>query len=93
MSKQYKRQLADVDAPNDPSANSWSIIELGDSQLYVHSIGTRPSYDALILVKGCSEPAIKPTETHVPSVEQLNAAFAVCDLYSLLYFETQDSAL
>ena len=93
VSKQYKRQHVDVDAPNDPSANSWSIIELGDSLLYVHSVGTRPSYDALVLVKGCSEPVIKPTETHVPSVEQLNAAFAVCDLYSLLYFETQDFAL
>jgi len=58
------------------------------ARLFVHKIDTKPSFDAIVLAKGCEEAGAY--EGNVLSVDALRDAFAHCDSVEVPYADSQD---
>lgn len=90
----YKRPLANLSS--NPSAENWQLFNTAAKQekLFIYNIQTSPSFDAIILGKGCpnAESYQVPMSSPVPTHKQLTKEFNICQSNQVLYFETRDFA-
>ena len=91
--KQYKPPHSDEDSAKDALNEKWTRISFGDKHLYIHHIGERPSFDALIIVDDCQVTFENKLGESVPSKAQIKEVFSHCGSPMLVYIETQDFAL
>jgi len=91
----YRRALANLPVATD-NKEQWQRITNGSNgtQIWVHKIKLRPSFDAIVLTKGCVKAlatlSIIETENRLADI---NNAFSHCEDHTILYFETADFSL
>jgi hypothetical protein len=90
----YKRPLAGLKKTANSDASNWHLLNAKSSerQLFIYPIQTAPSFDAIVLAKGCSDAkSVLATHfTQVPELEELKNAVSPCKSSQILYFETRD---
>lgn len=92
LAKQYKSSSEESGHIEFKASQQWDKIALENAHLFIHQIAERPSFDALVIAKGCESVETGKNADAVPSVETLEAKFTQCDSHKLVYFETQDFA-
>ncbi|WP_394222453.1 hypothetical protein [Alteromonas gracilis] len=92
LAKQYKPSNEDSGYIEINTSQQWDKIALENAHLFIHHIAERPSFDALVIAKGCESVETGKNADAVPSAQALEAQFTHCDSHNLVYFETQDFA-
>lgn len=86
----YKRALSSTQHVSQPR---WQRINKATNeqgiQILVHQIQASPSFDAIVLVRGCETERLQ-VEVNVPTFTQLSNSFQDCEYSQIAYFETQD---
>jgi len=88
----FRRSLSGIKQPRD-NIVMWKQLSTATTltELYVHHINTRPSFDALVLGRGCNADKVSGRLQEI-TVVTLKQQFSQCDSAKVLYVETADFA-
>ena len=85
--------VANSDASKNAARKAnWVSVSLPSNpqiaKLFVHKIDTKPSFDAIVIAKGCEEAGAY--EGNALSIDAIRDAFAHCDTVEIPYADAQD---